>query len=338
MLPALRIEIRGEVTASNLHEFRETALAAIRGVRRELSTDADFADAEASVKWCADVEDRLAAAKQHALSQTSTIEALFRTVDDISAEARRVRLDLSKLVTARKDAIRAEIIAEAQVALDFHVAALNKRLGANWIEKTRGPFSEAIKGKKTVSSCRDAASAALATAKIETSGLADLLAENRKALVSDDGTDWMFLFADFAQAGRELPETFLAIAARRIQKHDEDRSAQEARAQAARDAAAKAVATAAAPAPSPMQQHVREVTAQIVARINEPSPEPATLKLGDVCARLRLTFTAAFVTEVLGIPHVATNRSILYRESDFPRICAALIEHVRSVSEQRATA
>jgi predicted phage-related endonuclease len=70
-------------------------------VNRDLSTDADFADAEKAVKWCSDVESRLAAAKEHALSQTASIEALFRTIDDISAEARTVRLELDKLVTAR---------------------------------------------------------------------------------------------------------------------------------------------------------------------------------------------------------------------------------------------
>ena len=39
--------------------------------------------------------------------------AIAETVDDISAEARRVRLDLEKLVKARKDSIRGEIVAEA---------------------------------------------------------------------------------------------------------------------------------------------------------------------------------------------------------------------------------
>jgi predicted phage-related endonuclease len=40
---------------------------------------------------------RLEAAKQHALSQTASIDALFRAMDEISAETRRVRLDLVKL-------------------------------------------------------------------------------------------------------------------------------------------------------------------------------------------------------------------------------------------------
>ena len=50
-LPALRIEVTGAVTASNLAEFKQTALAAIRSVNRDLKTDQDFADADKAVKW-----------------------------------------------------------------------------------------------------------------------------------------------------------------------------------------------------------------------------------------------------------------------------------------------
>ena len=57
------------------------ALAAIRGVNRKLDTDQDFADAEATVRWCGEVESRLAAAKEHALSQTSSIDILFKAID-----------------------------------------------------------------------------------------------------------------------------------------------------------------------------------------------------------------------------------------------------------------
>ncbi|WP_419178519.1 hypothetical protein [Pseudomonas syringae] len=42
------------------------------------------------------------AAKQHALSQTETIDALFRTIDEISEQARRKCLELDKLVKAHK--------------------------------------------------------------------------------------------------------------------------------------------------------------------------------------------------------------------------------------------
>ncbi len=124
-LPALRIELTGQVTTSNLSEYKDHALAVFAGINKDLQTDQDFADAEKTVKWCADIEERLAAAKQHALSQTQSIDQLFSTIDEISAEARRVRLDLDKLVKAQKESIRSEIVLTASAKLKAHIAELN---------------------------------------------------------------------------------------------------------------------------------------------------------------------------------------------------------------------
>lgn len=56
--------------------------------------------------------------------------------------------------------------------------------------------------------------------------------------------------------------------------------------------------------------------------------EPATLKLGDICARLGITMTAAFVADTLGIkPSGQDKRAVLFKESDFGRICDALSRH-----------
>jgi predicted phage-related endonuclease len=55
-LPALRIEVTGKVTASNLAEYKAHALSVFARINRELITDQQFADAEKVVKWCGDVE------------------------------------------------------------------------------------------------------------------------------------------------------------------------------------------------------------------------------------------------------------------------------------------
>lgn len=171
MLPALRIEVTGMVTASNLAEFKRTALTAIRSVNRTLETDQDFADAEAGVKWCADVESRLGAAKQHALSQTASIDELFRAIDDISAEARTVRLDLEKLVKARKESIRDEIQAQAVQALAAQVAEENKAIDPRHAvavpHEARARIATAMKGRKTVASLRNAADTCRAQIAVE---------------------------------------------------------------------------------------------------------------------------------------------------------------------------
>ena len=174
-LPALHIQVTGQVTASNLAEFKVTALAAIAAINRSLSTDQDFADAEKSVKWCSDIEDRLAAAKQHALSQLGTIDHLFKAIDDIAAEYRSTRLDLEKLVKARKDSIKLEIVMEGQKALAEHVAALNLRLGKECMPAVPADFGGACKNKRTIESLKDAVATMLAKAKVDANAIADSL-------------------------------------------------------------------------------------------------------------------------------------------------------------------
>ena len=211
-LPALRIEVTGMVTASNLAAFREHALAVFGGIKTDLQTDADFADAEKTVRWCKEVEDRLDAAKQHALSQTASIDDLFRTIDAIKEEARQKRLTLDKLVKAEKENRKAEIVAKAKDDFGKHVLALIDRCGVGMARMIWPNFGEAIKGLKSLDSMRDKVSTALANAKIEANAIADRIDANRK-LVED-----MSLMPDFDMVCEKAPDDFAALYAMRKQQ------------------------------------------------------------------------------------------------------------------------
>lgn len=346
-LPALRIEVTGKVTASNLVEFKETALAAIRSVNRELTTDAHFADAEKAVKWCADIESRLGAAKQHALSQTASIDALFKAIDDISAEARRVRLDLDKLVTARKSAVKFEIIDVAKRAYERHEEALRKDTGGPWIVLGQPDFAGAIKGLRTVTSVQDAVDTTLAAAKIRADESARKIRESLRIL-AEDGAGFEFLFPDRLALISKAPDDLRLLIKSRIDAHkvaeaEKARKAQEAEAERQRQAEAARAATAAlqtaAAAPPPVAAPLPAPAAPMrtIAPAPAPAPkpdEPATLKLGTVCERLGFTVTAAFVSDTLGIkPSRIEGAARLYRESDFYRICTALQVHINHLTE-----
>jgi putative phage-type endonuclease len=212
-LPALRIEVTGMVTASNLAAFRKHALAVFGGIKTALHTDADFADAEKTVKWCKEVEDRLDAAKQHALSQTASIDELFRTIDAIKEEARQKRLTLDKLVKAEKENRKSEIVAQARKAYGDHWSALCRRVGGEWIPAVGvSYFADAIKGLKSLDSMRDKVSTALANAKIEANAVADRIDANRKT-VED-----MSLMPDFAAVCTKATDDFAALYAMRKQQ------------------------------------------------------------------------------------------------------------------------
>lgn len=219
-LPALHIEVTGMVTASNLDAFSEHAIAVFQGIKTDLATDEDFASAEKTVKWCKDVEDRLDAAKEHALGQTQSIDALFRAIDSIKAEARQKRLALDKLVKERKEQIRLEIVQGGNKLLADHLAKLNERIGGTWMPRIDARFADAIKGLKSLASIKDSVATALANAKIEANEVADRIEMNRKALVTDDA-DLIHLFPDFGSVCTNMPEVFTALVEQRNSKHQE---------------------------------------------------------------------------------------------------------------------
>lgn len=219
-LPALHIEVTGMVTASNLDAFKSNAIAVIHGINRDLSTDTDFANAEKTVKWLGGVEDKLKAAKEHALAQTQSIDALFKAIDSIGAEARTTRLELEKLVKARKDGIRIEIQQAAQQALFDHMASLNKRLGGKvTMPNYTADFAGAMKGKKTVASLKDACDTLLAQAKIETSAVADGIEINLNSL-RELAKDHAFLFNDAQQLVMKANEDLVLLINARISEHE----------------------------------------------------------------------------------------------------------------------
>lgn len=230
-LPALFIEVSGEVTASNLAQYKEHAMTVFKAINRELTTDQHFADAEKAVKWCGDVESRLEAAKEHALSQTASIDQLFRAIDDISMEARRTRLELDKLVKARKEELRTSIVTEANTALRQHVAALNIRIGKPYMPAVPADFAGSIKGKKSLDSMRSAVSTVLANSKIEASAIADRIQIN---LETKGLQGYATLFPDVATLCLKGVDDFQNTVTARITTHE---ASEAARAKSIKDAA-----------------------------------------------------------------------------------------------------
>lgn len=276
-LPALRIEVTGMVTASNLEQFKAHSLAVFGSINTVLETDQHFADAEKAVKWCGDVEERLEAAKQHALSQTESIDALFRTIDEISAEARAKRLMLDKLVKARKLSIREDIVMTAAKALQTHIDQINTSLGG----KARMPavpadFAGAIKGKKTISSLRDSADSELARAKIAASQIGDSIRTNLASL-DELAADYLFLFNDVQQLVMKANDDLVALIKVRISEHQkaEEQKAEAQREQIRQQELQRIEAEAKAKAPVEPAPVASSVTVKATAPAQSPS-KPAT--------------------------------------------------------------
>ena len=130
-----------------------------------------------------------------------------------------------------------------------------------------------------------------------------------------------------------------AVIAMRIAEHEQ----KEAARREAEQRAAEAIERASQPVPAavPAPAAAPAVIAQpVVAPAPQPeltacTDEPPTLKLGVVCERLGFNVTADFLAS-LGIAAHVERSAKLYRESDFPRICAAMVAHIQRVAQQPA--
>lgn len=355
---SLTLRVEGRVLASNLDGFRAGAEAFLARLPKpeNLQTDQDFADADLAVRACAEAESRIKAAKDSALAQMSDVETVMRTADSVGESIRQARLALEKLVTKRKDQVKAEIVTNAAAAVRAHFDTINVTLGAHAFQPAQSltlDLGSAIKGKRTLTSMRDAIDSAVAREKIE----ASQRAERVRACIAviEQHAEHRHLFADAVQlcATKQPDDLRNLVAARiaehqkreadrieaereRIRKEESDRLEREQRArdaQAERDrlAAEAAAKPATEPTPAPVQPAPAPAVTQPAANTqpaqsNRAAPS-ARINLGDINARIApLTITADGLAR-LGFKPVATERSSkLYAEDQFPAMLKAMAE------------
>ena len=356
-LPALTVQLVGQVTASNLADFKTAVTARIQAINTTLVTDNDFATADKMVKFLDDGEKRLDLVKSQALAQTESIDALFRTIDSLKAEMRSKRLTLDKLVKAEKENRKAEIVIAASREFGAHCAALGGRVGVP--VSVAVSFADAVKGLKSLDSMRDKVSVALANAKIEANSIADRIDANRKTAGDDIG-----LLPDFAGICTKAPDDFAALLSMRINARKEAeekrlaaerekiRAEEQDKAQAEQRRIAEAEqaernrvaaeeirrmdAERQASEKLAAANHIEQPIVIVESVVKESLITDQTIKLGEICQRLGFTVNAEFLAS-LGIHPSATDKNAkLYPASKFPTICRLISEHVMALAFKKA--
>jgi predicted phage-related endonuclease len=254
-LPALLIDVKGEIElTSNLDKFGELLKAYIAGIPEKPATDQDFANCEAAITTLETAQKKLETAESNALAQFATIDNMRRTVAMYAELSRSTRLMLEKLVKARKDEIRDEIRRGGAEGFAMHITKLNERLGGMYMPIVPAKFADVMKGKKTITSLRDAVGTELARLKIESNEIADRIDLNLKALV-EHAAGFEQLFPDKQQIVCKANDDFVNLVKSRIAEQkqkieaDRERIRQEEAAKAQAHAAPAAV-PAAVPAPA----------------------------------------------------------------------------------------
>lgn len=219
-LPALSVQATGMVTYSNLPEFKAAAENYIANINTDLQTDQQFADAEATVKFCKATEDTLEVTKKAILAQTATIDEVIRTVDHIQAQLRDKRLMLDKMVKSEKEARKIALVRSAGDAYSAHVVGLQAEIGGAQFMPLlpRQDFGSVIKGLKSISSMQDALDTSLANAKIEADAIA-LNVRTKLAWCNAYAVGMSFLFPDLQQIISKPMDDFTLTITSRIEAH-----------------------------------------------------------------------------------------------------------------------
>ena len=218
-LPAVSVQVKGSLAILDNFAAFEVALRDFIDHRliREPETDQDFADLDLQIKALKNAETALDAAEAQMLAQVDTVDTAKRTKDMLYKLTRDNRLMAEKLLNAKKETIRFEIVQAGREALNAHCTALSKRIGKPYMPVIENDFAGVIKGKKTLASIRNACDTELARRKIEANAVADRIQLNIATLA--EASQYQFLFADAAQVVLKAPEDLSALVKVRIAEH-----------------------------------------------------------------------------------------------------------------------
>lgn len=242
-LPTLFIQATGEVTATNMPDFKVQITEFLGSINMVPATDQEFADGKEVAKKLRELAKKIIERKEDMLAQTATIGEVAKEIDFLSKTINASALELEKAVEREEKARKLAIVVAGRMALDEHIGALNKRLGKPYMPTVAADFDAAIKGKRLLTAMDDAVATLLANKKVETSAIADRIEINLNYL-RENAKEYPFLFADAGQIVLKANDDFEALAKLRISDHKEAEAKKlEAIKEAARvEAEAKAAA------------------------------------------------------------------------------------------------
>ena len=217
-LPALSIQVNGSISLiSNLEKFGAQLNSFVEQIDKEPTDDQGFANAEAAIKTLQNAQDALEAAESNALAQTSDIDDMRKTVKLYADTARTTRLMLEKMVKARKESLRVDIVSKAGIEFSAHVEGLESETRPIQLNIQRPDFAAAIKGKKNLLSMHEAIDTMLRDGKYN----ADIVAKDvrvKLAWCKENAAGHSALFPDLQNLMSKPLEDFTLTITSRIEK------------------------------------------------------------------------------------------------------------------------
>lgn len=237
-LPVPSVIVRGEITASNLEEITPKFDTYLGSVNTELTTDQDFADAEANAKNCRETSERIKALRGNIIAQMVTVNEVSGVLESYEKAFNALGLRLEKAVKDQKEKLKTTAILSAQQAFTMHIQALEVETNPIRLNVAQPDFAGAIKGVKTVASMQSRINDALATGKMQTDAAArDIRA--KLVWLKENADGYQFLFNDIHTIIYKAMDDLQLLVTSRISAHKEAEAEKAKQIQAQAEAAAR---------------------------------------------------------------------------------------------------
>lgn len=248
-MPALIIEVKGEVVTSNLAAYRIAADKVFAGLKKDLQTDQDFEDAKASIAFCKESAAKLRLTKDQTMAKMVTVNDAVTTLEYLAEQFDKHGRDYQNLVTTRNTSLKEEIVHAAVIDYRNHIDAINTRLGAIYVTAgtpaCAADFAGQVKGKRSFDNMRSAVKAELARVIVASNMVSNEL-EKSLRYYNEHGLPHAGLFRDLAIIIHKPYDDFVLIVKSRLDEQkaegDRQRAADAARLQREADERAEAEA------------------------------------------------------------------------------------------------
>jgi putative phage-type endonuclease len=221
-LPVVSVQVKGELTASNLNEITPYFDRFLQDAIVDLITDDDFALAEAQAKKGREAAKQCDLTSKQVVNQMLSIAEVTRTLEEYSRKFNALALRQEKAVKEQKELRKAQSKAEFEKLYHAHLHALNTELSTVRLTIAPPNFAEAMKGQSRMSSVRSKLSDELARWKIT----ADQMAREYREKLTwfNDQKLLLTLFVDLSVLTQKPIEDFKLAVKARIESHEKAES------------------------------------------------------------------------------------------------------------------
>ncbi len=329
-LPAVVINVTGSLSLSNLDDVTPKFDAYLASVRTDLQTDEHFVNAKETAKFSREAAKTLKLKADEVIGQISSVSEAISILELYAKRFDALGLAQEKLVEKEESARKLEIMTAAKEKFSAHIKALEAEITPIVLGLPFPDFAGAMKNKRTMASLRDSVDTCLANAKIAADALA-LAVRTNLAYLREYAADHLFLFSDQQNIIFKAADDFKMLVNSRVTEHN--RAEEEKRTKAAAVVQTQVQPQTSAPVAT---SHAPATVTTISTRKPVTSSAPPSLRLGQIGERLGFALTADFLKNLGFEPAGKDKSAILFHESTFGEICAALVKHIAQVQAKQA--